>query len=49
MMADNALAKFSIFLQVLDGGDTGKRGTEHRGFVLMFIHINNYETGYSEL
>ncbi len=32
MKTDNALAKFSIFLKMLDGGDTGKRGAEHRSF-----------------
>jgi len=31
-MTDDALAKFSIFLKMLDSGDTGKRGVEHRSF-----------------
>ncbi len=39
MMTDNALAKFSIFLKMLDGGDTGKRRAEHRSFLLVFTHI----------
>jgi hypothetical protein len=29
MIADKALAKFSIFLKMLDGGDTGRRRVEH--------------------
>jgi len=33
MMTDDALAKFSIFLKMLDGGDTGRRGVEHRSFL----------------
>lgn len=41
MMSDNALAKFSIFPKMLDGGDTGKRGVEHRNvFQLWFTHLN---------
>jgi hypothetical protein len=39
MMVDNALAKSSIFLKMLDGGDTGKRRVEHRSFLqLRFTH-----------
>jgi hypothetical protein len=30
MSVDNALAKFSIFKKMLDGGDTGKGEVEHR-------------------
>jgi hypothetical protein len=30
VIVDNALATFSIFLKMLDGGDTGKRRVEHR-------------------
>jgi hypothetical protein len=33
MNVDNALAKFSIFLKMLNGGDTGKGGAEHRSFL----------------
>ena len=32
MIVDNALTKFSIFLKMLDGGDTGRIGVEHRSF-----------------
>jgi hypothetical protein len=39
MSVDNALAKSSIFLRMLDGGDTGKRGVEHRSILqLWFTH-----------
>jgi hypothetical protein len=30
VIVDNALATFSILFKMLDGGDTGKRGAEHR-------------------
>ncbi len=30
MNVDKAPAKFSIFLKMLDGGDTGRRRAEHR-------------------
>ena len=33
MIVDRALAKFSIFSKMLDGGDTGRRGVEHRSFL----------------
>ena len=39
MNVDNALAKFSIFLKMLDGGDTGKRGAEHRHFLQLMSLI----------
>jgi hypothetical protein len=39
MIVDKALAKFSIFSKMLDGGDTGKGRAEHRSFlVLWFTH-----------
>ncbi len=39
MNVDKALAKFSIFSKILDGGDTGKRRVEHRNFLhLRFTH-----------
>ena len=39
MNVDKALAKFSIFSEMLDGGDTGKRRVEHRNFLqLRFTH-----------
>ncbi len=39
MIVDKALAKFSIFSKMLDGGDTGRRRAEHRNFLqLMFTH-----------
>ena len=37
MMTDNTLANFGNSLELLRGGDTGKRGAEHRSF--------NIETG----
>ena len=37
MMIDNALANFCISFEMRRGGDTGKRGAEHRSF--------NIETG----
>ena len=41
MIVDKALAKFSIFSKMLDGGDTGKRRVEHRNiFQLRFTHPN---------
>jgi hypothetical protein len=41
MIVDNVPAKFSIFLKMLDGGDTGRRGAEHRNFLqLRFTHQN---------
>ena len=40
MITDNALANFCISSWNLQrGGDTGKRGVEHRSFLLMFTHI----------
>jgi hypothetical protein len=33
MIVDDALAKFGIFLKMLDGGDTGRRGVEHRNLL----------------
>ncbi len=46
MMTDNALANF-IFLRNVGGGDTGRRGAEHRGFLqLWFTHNSLQETGY---
>jgi hypothetical protein len=39
MNVDKALAKFSIFSKMLDGGDTGKRRAKHRSFLqLCFTH-----------
>jgi hypothetical protein len=36
---DKALAKFSIFKKMLDGGDTGRRRVKHRSFLqLRFTH-----------
>ena len=47
MMTDNAPAKFSIFSKMLDGGDTGRRGVEHRSFMqLWFTHHKNVKTGF---
>jgi len=33
MNVDNALAKFSFFSKMLDGGDTGRRRVEHRNIL----------------
>ncbi len=33
MTVDKAPAKSSIFSKMLDGGDTGRRRVEHRGFL----------------
>ncbi len=41
MIVDNALAKFSIFLKMLDGGDTGRRKVEHRNFLQLRTLINS--------
>jgi len=39
MNVDKALAKFSIFEKMLDGGDTGRGRVEHRNFLqLRFTH-----------
>ncbi len=39
MITDNALANFGNSLELLRGGDTGKRGAEHRSFLhLWFTH-----------
>ena len=39
MMIDNTLANFTFQWNV-GSGDTGKRGAEHRGFLLLwFTHI----------
>ncbi len=39
MMTDNALANFCISKEMRRGGDTGKRGAEHRSFLqLWFTH-----------
>lgn len=50
MNVDNALANFGKFFWILlGGGDTGKRGAEHRGFFqLWFTHnlrSRSYTTG----
>ncbi len=40
MIADKALAKFSIFSKMLNGGDTGKGRVEHRNIMqLRFTHL----------
>jgi len=33
MNVDKAPAKSSIFSKMVDGGDTGRRGVEHRNFL----------------
>ena len=40
MNVDKALAKFSIFSKMLDGGDTGKRRVEH-GNILQLWFTNH--------
>ena len=41
MIADKALANFSISLEIRRGGDTGRRRVEHRNFLqLRFTHQN---------
>ncbi len=41
MNVDKALAKFSIFKKMLDGGDTGRGRVEHRSILqLRFTHQN---------
>jgi hypothetical protein len=40
MMTDNALAKFCIFLEMLDSGDTGRRGAEHSDLLLLWFSHN---------
>jgi len=41
MNVDKASAKSSIFLKMLDGGDTGRRRAEHRNLLqLWFTHRN---------
>ena len=47
MMTDNALANF-IFLRNVGGGDTGRRGAEHRGF-LQLETTQPQETGQKVL
>ncbi len=37
MNVDKALAKFSIFSKMLDGGDTGRRRAEHRNILQLRI------------
>jgi len=37
MNIDKALAKFSIFSKMLDGGDTGKGRVEHRNFMRLWV------------
>jgi hypothetical protein len=48
MIADNALANLEIHW-ILRGGDTGKRGAEHRGFLQLWFTHNlrnrSYTTG----
>ncbi len=49
MIVDKALAKFSIFSKMLDGGDTGRERVEHRSnFQLRFTHHYLKDTGYPE-
>ena len=49
MIVDDALAKFSIFQKMLDGGDTGRRGVEHRSiFQLWFTHHQMGNIGFIE-
>ena len=43
MNVDKALAKFSIFSKMLDGGDTGRRRVEHRNFVQ--LRLTQYIAG----
>ena len=41
MKTDNALAKSSIFSEMLNGGDTGRGRVEHRNFLQWwFTHYN---------
>ncbi len=47
-MIDNALANCG-FLWNSPGGDTGRRGAEHRGFVLLWFTHNDNETVSSSL
>ena len=37
MNVDKALAKFSIFSKMLDGGDTGRGRVEHRNFLQLSV------------
>ena len=47
MNMDDALAKFNIFPKMLDGGDTGRRGVEHKSFLqLMFTHFKVQGMGH---
>ncbi len=47
MRKDNALANSNI-TRMLEGGDTGRRGAEHRGFLLLwFTHNQIQEVGYT--
>jgi hypothetical protein len=46
MKVDNALANLDANW-ISRGGDTGKRGAEHRGFLLLwFTHHDTKEMGY---
>jgi hypothetical protein len=39
MIEDEAPAKFSIFSKMLDCGDTGRRGAEHRNLLQLMSLI----------
>jgi hypothetical protein len=40
MNVDNALAKFSIFSKMLNGGDTGRGKVEHRSILQLSVTHN---------
>jgi hypothetical protein len=44
MNVDKALAKSSIFLNLLDGGDTGERRVEHRN-ILQLRSLTSNDVG----
>lgn len=40
MMSTNALANLCVSFEIQRGGDTGKRGVEHRSFLLLWFTHN---------
>ena len=46
MMTDNALANFCISSEMREGGDTDKRGAEHRSFTVVVHSQLCNKTGY---